>query len=156
MGLKDAPERISTFISLRELFKLLPLPPKYRELDLTEVSKSWEHNHVVVRLLLDTYRSSQMSGQNRIDPKYIQDYHIECPGMGDAGCPRSKTILGKKYEKESLPRIPLHIGCCCIQRENHISRLTGLIHTTPPRNIVLPNTRPCGRNGSLVFLYCWS
>lgn len=122
VGLADATERLGSFISLRELFKLLPLPVQFGEIDLSEVSRTWEHIHVVVRLLVDTYRSSEMAGQDRFDWKFERGYHIECRRAHDEICPRSKTLFGKQYDKESRPNLPLHVGCNCILHANYGSR----------------------------------
>ncbi len=57
----NAEELIGKKISLRELFKLNPLPEKYNSINLNELSQTWRYHEEEVKLLTQTFRNSYYS-----------------------------------------------------------------------------------------------
>lgn len=106
-------ELIGKKISLRELFKLNPLPEKYSTINLNELSQTWRYHKEEVKLLTQTFRNSFYSWRElKKDKEYIKNYTVETFHNDDA-CPKAIECSKKKYSKNSPPQIPFHIGCDC-------------------------------------------
>jgi hypothetical protein len=108
---------ISNYVSLRSLFKLLPLPQKYSSLNLQDISKTWKYHAEEVKLLMNTYRTSFHSWRTLKDRRtdnLIQGYRISRPFSEENDpCPCGKDRALRKYSKNNPPKTPCHIGCTC-------------------------------------------
>lgn len=118
LTLEDLEQKIGKQISLRELFKLNPLPPKYNSLNLHEISTTWSYHAQEVRLLMDTYRNSFYSWRDLKDKEYVKGYKIE-PLDKEDPCPCAKERSLKKYSKNNPPRVPCHVGCNCFLNKEY-------------------------------------
>lgn len=106
-------ELIGKKISLRELFKLNPLPEKYNSINLNELSKTWKYHEEEVKLLTQTFRNSFYSWRElKEDREYIKGYKVQ-PLHNENACPKAIECSKKKYSKNSPPKVPFHIGCDC-------------------------------------------
>ena len=112
LTLENLDEKIGNHVSMRELFKLKPLPEKYSSLNLQEIANTWSYNAVETRLLMDTFRNSFYSWRDLKDKEYIKGYTIE-PLDKEDPCPYALERSKKKYPKNSPPEVPCHIGCNC-------------------------------------------
>lgn len=119
LAIPNIEERIGSKISLRELFKLKPLPEKFASVNLKEVSNAWSYTYEVVGLLVDTYRNANYSAQTLKDKEYVKEYKVECRGNEENMCPCAKDLINKKYPKSRPPKIPYHIGCNCSLRQEY-------------------------------------
>jgi hypothetical protein len=117
-ALPDIDERIGKHISMRELFRLRPLPEKYNSLNLKEVADTWNFHNQEVRLLMDTFRNSFYSWRDLKDKEYVKGYKVE-PLDKEDPCPCSKDLANKKFTKNNPPRIPYHIGCNCFLNKEY-------------------------------------
>lgn len=116
LSLPNLDEKIGKSISLRELFKLKPLPEKYSALNLDEIAKTWNYTFVVVNLVIHTYQNSYYSYRDLQDKEYVKGYKILHYDNND--CPCAKDIANKSYSKNNPPKVPYHIGCSChLERE---------------------------------------
>lgn len=121
LGKDELLNDLGKFVSLRELFKLKPLPDKYKNLDLKQIARSWNYHEQEVRLLTDTYRNSYYSWRNFKDQKYIKSYSVEPLNKLDP-CPCAKDLSQKFFSKNNPPKLPFHIGCnCFLKREYDFS-----------------------------------
>lgn len=108
-------------ISLRRIFKLKPLPTKYKDIQLKEISKSWAVTKEQIRLIVDTFRDSQRYTDDiKGDRSWVDSYRIEKHEDSNSEfiCQRAKEVCKKKYGKTNPPKLPLHIGCNCYLRIN--------------------------------------
>lgn len=119
LAIPNIEEKIGSKISLRELFKLKPLPEKFASVNLQEVSNAWSYAYEVVGLLVDTYRNANYSAQTLKDKEYVKEYKVECWGNEENMCPCAKDLINKKYPKARPPKIPYHIGCNCSLRQEY-------------------------------------
>jgi uncharacterized protein (DUF433 family) len=119
LSIPNIEEKIGSKISLRELFKLKPLPEKFASVNLQEVSNAWSYAYEVVRLLVDTYRNANYSAQTLKDKEYVKEYKVEYWGNEENMCPCAKELINKKYPKARPPKIPYHIGCNCSLRQEY-------------------------------------
>lgn len=119
LDIPNIEEKIGSKISLRELFKLKPLPEKFLSINLQEVSDAWSYTYEVVGLLVDTFRNGSYAAQTLNDKEYVKEYRVECWGNEDNICPRAKELIDKKYPKSRPPKIPFHIGCNCSLRQEY-------------------------------------
>ena len=109
----NSEELIGNKISLRELFKLNPLPEKYNSINLNELSQTWRYHEEEVKLLTETFRNSFYSWRElKEDKEYIKSYTVE-PLHNENVCPKAIECSKKKYSKNSPPKVPFHIGCDC-------------------------------------------
>jgi hypothetical protein len=111
-------ELIGKYISLREIFKLKPLPEKYKNFDLSTLENTWNYHREEVRLLMLTYRNSYYSWRDLKDDEYVKNYKVE-PLDKENPCPCAKDLSKKKYSKNKPPRIPYHVGCNCFLNRNY-------------------------------------
>ena len=117
-SLSNVDEQIGKHISLRELFQLKPLPEKYKAIDIKAIADTWNYHFEEANLLLDTFRVSFYSWRNLKNNKYVKEYSVQTHHTEDP-CPCSKELCGKKYPKNSPPKIPYHIGCDCYINQEH-------------------------------------
>ncbi len=108
----DLDNSIGDYVSLRELFKLNSLPAKYQDINLQEISDTWNYHIEEVKLLIDTYRNSYYILQDLKDKEFVKGYTIE-PLQKEPICPCAKELSQKKYTKKSPPKLPVHVGCGC-------------------------------------------
>jgi hypothetical protein len=118
LTLDDFEQKIGKQVSLREIFKLSPLPQKFDSLDLCAISATWRYHAQEVRLLMDTYRTSFYSWRDLKDKEYIKGYKIE-PLDKEDPCPCAKDLSQKKYSKNNPPRVPCHVGCNCFLHKEY-------------------------------------
>ncbi len=112
-------EIIGKKISLRELFKLNPLPEKYNYINLNELSQTWKYHKEEVRLLTQTFRNSFYSWREMKEERdYIKNYKIQ-PLNAENPCPKSLECSNNIYSKNSRPKIPFHIGCDCYLKQEY-------------------------------------
>lgn len=114
----DLDKLLGTKISFRELFKLNPLPERYSQIDLEELSDSWNYTYEVVDVLVDTYRRSFESYTTlKEDGQYSKGYKVECfANESGETCPCGKDLSTRNYKLSSPPQIPYHVGCNCLLR----------------------------------------
>lgn len=106
-------ELIGNEISLREIFRLKPLPEKYSHINLEEIANVWNYTYVVVELLETTYSNTYDFDRNKKeDSEYMKGYKIEYH-REDIHCQCCKEHSKKTYSINNLPHFPLHIGCDC-------------------------------------------
>jgi hypothetical protein len=118
LTLEDLDQKIGKQVSLREIFKLNPLPAKYNSLDLKAVSATWSYHSQEVRLLIDTYRKSFSTWRDLKDKRYVKGYEIMLVDKEDP-CPCAKERSLKKYSKNNPPKVPCHVGCNCLLSIEH-------------------------------------
>lgn len=122
LTLDDLEQKIGKHISLRELFKLNPLPQKYSSINLEDIASTWSYHVEEVRLLMNTYRNSYYSWRDFKDNEYVKGYTIE-PIDKENPCPCAVECSKKKYSKNTPPKVPCHIGCnCYLKKEYDFSR----------------------------------
>jgi len=114
----DLEKKIGNKISLRELFKLNPLPSKYSNLSLQEISKTWRYHSEEVRLLMDTYRNAYYAWTDLQDVTYVKGYKL-VPMHKEDPCPCAKERSMKKYSINNPPKVPFHIGCSCMLNKEY-------------------------------------
>lgn len=119
LGIPNIEEKIGSKISLRELFKLKPLPEKFAAVNLQEVSDAWSYTYEVVGLLVDTHSSASYAAQTLKDKEYVKEYKVESFINEENMCPCAKELINKKYPKSRPPKIPYHIGCNCSLRQEY-------------------------------------
>jgi hypothetical protein len=105
----DLEQEIGKFVSLRELFKLKPLPEKYSSLNLDDIAEIWEYHSEEAGLLVRTYHHAHYAWENT---DYITGYTVS-PANKENPCPCAKDRSLNKYPKNNPPRVPCHIGCNC-------------------------------------------
>lgn len=108
-------ERLGEYISFRELFKLLPLPEKYANLDLDQVRMMWDCHREEARILLLTYSHAQYSAR---DLQQAKEYHEGEPyvfriSVSNEQCKCAKDMEKQKFSKNKPPKVPCHVGCNC-------------------------------------------
>jgi hypothetical protein len=113
LNLPDIIERIGSKISLREFFKLNPIPEKYSSLNLKEISENLNYINIVVCLLIDTYRNSCFTIETLLDKEDVKGYTVSNYDPEKFMCPCAKKLINKNYPKSRPPKIPYHIGCTC-------------------------------------------
>lgn len=113
LGIPNIEEKIGSKISLRELFKLKPLPDKYASINFKEITDTWSYTNEVVSLLMDTYRNSNYTKQTLQDKEFVKGYTVTNFEGEEYMCPCAKELINKKYPKSRPPKIPYHIGCNC-------------------------------------------
>lgn len=119
LAIPNIEEKIGSKISLRELFKLKPLPEKFAAVNLQEVSDTWSYTYEVVGLLVDTYSNASYSAQTLKDKEYVKEYKVEYYSNEENMCPCAKELINKKYPKSRPPKIPYHIGRNCSLRQEY-------------------------------------
>lgn len=117
LQLPNIDEIIGSKISLRELFKLKPLPEKYSSLNLKEISDGWGYTYEVVKLLVDTYNSAKYTEQ-LLHNRFITEYTVQNWDRTDSICKHAKELMDCKYTKDNHPNLPCHIGCNCRLQPN--------------------------------------
>jgi hypothetical protein len=119
MNIPNIEEKLGAKISFRELFKLKALPEKYATINLKEVSDAWAYTYEVVDLLLDTYRSSIYTDHILKNSQYVKEYRVYCFSNDESMCPCARDLIKKPFPKSNLPKIPYHIGCNCMLRQEY-------------------------------------
>jgi len=108
-------EKLGEYISFRELFKLLPLPEKYANLDLGQVRMMWDCHREEARILLLTYSHAQYSAR---DLHQAKEYHGNEPyvfrvSASNEQCKCAKDMEKQKFPRNNPPKVPCHVGCNC-------------------------------------------
>lgn len=110
--------RLGEYISFRELFKLLPLPEKYANMDLGQVRMMWDCHREEVRILLLTYSYAQYAAQ---DLHQAKEYHGSDSygfrvSVSNEQCKCAKDLEKQQFSQNKPPKVPCHIGCNCSLR----------------------------------------
>uniref|UniRef100_UPI0030ECB785 hypothetical protein n=1 Tax=Riemerella anatipestifer TaxID=34085 RepID=UPI0030ECB785 len=117
--LKENPkllDNIGKYVSTRSMFKLKPLPEKFKNIDLESLSASWSYVKEYIRLLTNTYRDSERCTEDiKGDKSWIKGFRVEKREdfVPDFICQRAQKECGKKYSKNRPPKLPFHVGCNC-------------------------------------------
>lgn len=113
----DLKERINKIISLRTVFQIQPLPDKFANIDLRQVSMAWRYTSELSELVCLSYMHSGYAMQRRNrelsesrEYDFIKGWEIIAT---DNSCPYCKRAAEKKYPFNNYPITPLHIGCRC-------------------------------------------
>ena len=108
-------ERLDEYISFRELFKLLPLPEKYANLDLDQVRMMWDCHREEARILLLTYSHAQYSARDLQQAKecYGNEPYVFRVSAHNEQCKCAKDMEKQKFPKNKPPKVPCHVGCNC-------------------------------------------
>lgn len=110
----DRIEHMGELISFRELFKLLPLPEKYVSLDLNQVRMMWDCHREEVRILLLTYSHANYFARDLKNIEYLDDESSSYKlWVINDQCKCAKSMAKQIYTKNSLPKLPCHVGCNC-------------------------------------------
>lgn len=112
MNLDNLDERIGKHVSLRELFKLKPLPDKFGSVDIEKIIEKWDYYYEVISLLRMTFSDSYYIYKELKDYKDIKNINI-VPQPREDMCPCAKDLQKKKFAKYNLPKVPCHVGCDC-------------------------------------------
>jgi TM2 domain-containing membrane protein YozV len=117
--LKENPkllDNIGKYVSTRSMFKIKPLPEKFKNIDLESLSASWSYVKEYIRLLTDTYRDSERCTEDiKGDKSWIKEFRVEKHEdfVPDFICQRARKECAKKYSKNRPPKVPFHVGCNC-------------------------------------------
>ncbi len=113
-ALPDIKSRVNNAISYRSTFMLVPLPAEFENIDLEHIKASWAYARTFTDLICKTYSAMHYQTQNistYLDPDLdYKKFSIE--GAEDC-CSYCMKMAKKKYSRNNLPTIPLHIGCSC-------------------------------------------
>lgn len=111
-------EKLGEYISFRELFKLLPLPEKYANLDLDQVRMMWDCHREEVRILLLTYSHAKYSAEELQQEREFHgsDPYVFRVSVSNEQCRCAKDIEKQKFPKNKPPKVPCHVGCNCSLR----------------------------------------
>ena len=115
LTLDNLDQKIGKHVSLRELFKLQPLPNKYDSLNLMSIARTWKYHANEVELLISTYRNSHHGLVDLRDNEFIESYSV-VPMNKENPCPLAADKAKKNYSKNSPPNLPFHVGCSCYLR----------------------------------------
>lgn len=110
---EDAQNRMGDFITYRELFKLLPLPEKYTNIDVDRIRKVWKCHEEEVRILMQTYQSAKEVWQRQRDEDESDKRYRYRVCSSSSQCQRAKDMMKKTYPHSNPPQVPCHIGCSC-------------------------------------------
>ncbi len=117
--LKENPkllDNIGKHVSTRSMFKIKPLPDKFKNIDLDSLSASWSYVKEYIRLLTNTYRDSQRYTEDiKGDKSWIKEFRVEKHEdfVPDFICQRARKECDKKHSKNRPPKLPFHVGCNC-------------------------------------------
>lgn len=117
--LKENPkllDNIGKHVSTRSMFKIKPLPEKFKNIDLESLSASWSYVKEYIRLLTNTYRDSERCTEDiKGDKSWIKEFRVEKHEdfVPDFICQRARKECDKKYSKNRPPKLPFHVGCNC-------------------------------------------
>lgn len=122
--LKENPKllvNIGKHVSTRSMFKVKPLPDKFKNVDLDSLSASWSYLKEYIRLLIDTYRNSERYTEDIKGYKssfyksLIEEFSINKREdfVPEFICQRARKECNKKYSKNRPPKLPFHVGCNC-------------------------------------------
>jgi TM2 domain-containing membrane protein YozV len=117
--LKENPkllDNIGKHASTRSMFKIKPLPEKFKNIDIESLSTSWSYVKEYINLLTDTYRDSESCTEDiKGDKSWVKEFRVEKHEdfVPDFICQRARKECDKKYSKNRPPKIPFHVGCNC-------------------------------------------
>jgi curved DNA-binding protein CbpA len=116
----DFEQKIGEFVSLRELFKLKPLPEKYSSLNLNDIIKIWDYYSEESGMLIRTYYQSFYSWRDLKNTDFVTGYTVS-PFNKENPCPCAERRASIKYPKNNPPKVPCHIGCNCYLHKEYTS-----------------------------------
>jgi len=118
LTLHNLPEIISQHISLREVFKLKPLPEKYSSIDINAISETWAYHRIEFELLMTTFSSALSMLRMTSNNEYVSNHVIE--NYSDPiTCHCAIETMKKIFPGNQPPSVPFHIGCNCYSRPNY-------------------------------------
>lgn len=109
-------DNIGKHVSTRSMFKIKPLPEKFKDIDLEKLSASWAYVKEYITLLTDTFRDSERNTEDiKGDKSWIKEFRVEKHEdfVPDFICQRARKECDKKYSKSRPPKLPFHVGCNC-------------------------------------------
>jgi hypothetical protein len=107
---------IGNYVSMRRIFKLSPLPEKYKSINLNELSSYFLSSKEQIKLIISTYRDSQINTENIMgDLSWVKGFSVEKQEDYNPEfiCLRAREMCKKKFSKTNRPKLPFHIGCNC-------------------------------------------
>ncbi len=111
-------EKIGKYVSMREVFKLNPLPEKFNSLNINEINAMWSYHEEEVNFLIATFQNSFYAWRDFKDSNYVKGYWVESSN-GLNPCPCAKEFENKRFSVHNPPKIPRHIGCNCFLRKEY-------------------------------------
>jgi TM2 domain-containing membrane protein YozV len=109
-------DNIGKHVSTRSMFKIKPLPEKFKNIDLEILSASWAYVKEYISLLTDTYRDSERCTEDiKGDISWIKEFRVDKHEdfVPNFICQRARKECGKKHSKNRPPKLPFHVGCNC-------------------------------------------
>lgn len=98
--LSEEPKKdIGQYISLRRIFRLLPMPDKYAGVQLSDLAKLWAVTREEIRLVANTFRDSQRYTDDiSQDKSWVRSYSVEKQEDFDSEfiCQRARMECSKK------------------------------------------------------------
>ncbi len=119
---KELLKNVGKEISFRRIFKLKPLPSKFSNIKIEEISLSWAYVREYVKLIAETYKSSKRyTEEMKEDLDYVKFFKIESAEEynNEFICQKARKECKKKFDKLNPPKLPFHIGCNCHLRSEY-------------------------------------
>lgn len=116
--LPNLDEILSKHISYRELFKILPLPDKYNDIDIKAISNIWNYHSQEASILINTYKSTLDYMVELSDLSHLKSFSISTRWFSNQ-CPCCQEFEDKDYPINRVPKLPHHIGCGCYLVRNN-------------------------------------
>ena len=119
---KELLKNVGKVISFRSIFKLKPLPSKFSNIKIEEISLSWAYVREYVKLIAETYKSSKRyTEEMKEDLDYVKFFKIESTEEynNEFICQKARKECKKKFDKLNPPKLPFHIGCNCHLRSEY-------------------------------------
>ena len=111
-GIANAWERLDAIVAVDDLYVLQPLPKKFRDVDLSKISRCWRRDCIVAKLVIRTYAA----GGHEMEAARRAATREDLSGWAVVrvhGCRMAQDIARKHYAPGRRPVLPAHIGCEC-------------------------------------------
>lgn len=118
LNVPDIKNRLSKVVSYRSLFQIKPLPSEFANIDLNQVSSSWQYAIELSELICGTYYSAGYSIRNKknhmesVEHGVIKGWKI-FDVDDNRQCPYCQRASKLNYSLNQYPNTPFHIGCRC-------------------------------------------
>jgi hypothetical protein len=116
INIPNIQHRLGKKVSFRTLFKIIPLPQEFSNIDLNKIKSVWDYEKEIAFLIAHTY----IAGSNAVmNMKWQTEMSSNVQGWelhgvdDDQTCPECKLLHGYVYPKHKYPKTPFHIGCRC-------------------------------------------
>jgi len=107
-------DQLSTRISFRELFQLLPLPEEFSGLDLAAVARHWRHSDAIAKTITATFRGGISALEEREMHRGlgsdVAGWEVD---VDEDASPYCKRVAEKAAKSSRMPKLPAHVGCSC-------------------------------------------